>query len=250
MTGTPTPLPALPDDWHRALAVAAHPDDLEYGAAAAVAEWTASGHTVTYLLVTHGEAGIDGLPPAECAAIREREERTGAALVGVDTVEFLHHPDGTLAPTLALRRDLSAALRRHRPELLLTLNHHDTWPGGHWNTPDHRTVGRAVLDAATDAGNRWIFPDLATEEDLLPWNGVHRIAVAGSPTPTHTVEIRDGFDRAVASLAAHDSYIRGLASPEPPTTDPAAYAREFLDRTLNPTQDGAARMVRFEVFSR
>ncbi|GAA3181649.1 MULTISPECIES: PIG-L deacetylase family protein [Streptomyces] len=249
MTGN-TPLPALPDDWHHALAVAAHPDDLEYGTAAAVAEWTASGHTVAYLLVTRGEAGIDDLPPAECAAIRETEERTGAALVGVDTVTFLDHPDGTLTPNTALRRDLSAAIRRHRPDLLLTLNHHDTWPGGHWNTPDHRTVGRATLDAATDAGNRWIFPDLATEEGLPPWNGVRRVAVAGSPTPTHAVEIHAGFERAVASLAAHRTYIRGLASPDSPATDPRAYAREFLDRTLSPTADGAARVVRFEVFSR
>ncbi|TSB18885.1 PIG-L family deacetylase [Streptomyces benahoarensis] len=250
MTGNATPLPALPDDWHRALAVAAHPDDLEYGAAAAVAEWTASGRTVTYLLVTHGEAGIDGLTPGECATVREAEERTGAALVGVDTVEFLDHPDGTLTPTPALRRDLSAAIRRHRPDLLLTLNHHDTWPGGHWNTPDHRTVGRATLDAATDAGNRWIFPDLVTEEDLPPWNGVRRVAVAGSPTPTHAVEVGPGFDAAVASLAAHRTYIQGLTPPDSPAPDPPAYARDFLDRTLPPTPEGAARIVRFEVFSR
>ncbi|MGW1836927.1 PIG-L deacetylase family protein [Streptomyces sp. BBFR2] len=250
MTGDTTPLPALPDDWRHALAIAAHPDDLEYGAAAAVAEWTASGRTVTYLLVTRGEAGIDGLAPEECAAVREAEERAGAALVGVRTVEFLDHPDGTVTPTLALRRDLSAAVRRHRPDLLVTLNHHDTWEGGHWNTPDHRTVGRAVLDAAADAGNRWIFPDLVTEEDLPPWNGVRHIAVADSPTPTHAMAIGSGFDAAVASLAAHRTYIQGLAAPGSPAPDPLAYARDFLDRTLRPGPDGTTRIVRFELFSR
>jgi Uncharacterized proteins, LmbE homologs len=69
MTQTYAPFPA---DWERALAVVAHPDDLEYGAAAAIARWTAEGAAVTYLLATRGEAGIDSLPPAECGPLRER----------------------------------------------------------------------------------------------------------------------------------------------------------------------------------
>jgi LmbE family N-acetylglucosaminyl deacetylase len=64
------------------LCIAAHPDDLEYGAAAAVAKWTASGHEVAYVLATSGEAGIDGVDPVECAALREAEERAGAAVGG------------------------------------------------------------------------------------------------------------------------------------------------------------------------
>ncbi|WP_326618668.1 PIG-L deacetylase family protein [Streptomyces decoyicus] len=223
-------LSPMPRDWQRALAVVAHPDDLEYGAAAAIAEWTDAGREVSYLLVTRGEAGIDGLPPAESATIREAEQRAGAALVGVHTVEFLdQHHDGVIEPGRALRRDLSAAIRRHRPELLLTLNHHDTWDGGHWNSPDHRVVGRAVLDAAGDAGNRWIFPELAGAMGLAPWNGVRWVAVAGSPYPTHAAEVGPGIDRAVASLAAHGAYIRGLRGTE---QDPHAYARTFIEQML------------------
>src|SRR5436190_1321946 len=79
-------LSPMPGKWQRALAIVAHPDDLEYGAAAAIAEWTAAGREITYVLVTRGEAGIDGLPPDECAAIREAEQRAGAAHVGVHTV--------------------------------------------------------------------------------------------------------------------------------------------------------------------
>ena len=56
---------AFPDDWSRALCIVAHPDDLEYGAAAAIARWTAAGKHVSYLLVTRGEAGIDGMAPAD-----------------------------------------------------------------------------------------------------------------------------------------------------------------------------------------
>lgn len=223
-------LSPMPKEWQRALAVVAHPDDLEYGAAAAVAEWTAAGREVSYLLVTRGEAGIDGLAPAECASIREAEQRAGAALVGVHTVEFLeHHHDGTIEGGTPLRRDLSAAIRRHRPELLITLNHHDTWGGVQWNTPDHRVVGRAVLDAAGDAGNRWIFPELADAHGLAPWNGVRWVAVAGSPHPTHAAEVGPGIDRAVASLAAHATYIRGLRGAE---QDPHDYARTFIEQTL------------------
>ncbi|MFB4291902.1 PIG-L deacetylase family protein [Nonomuraea sp. ATR24] len=86
-------LEPMPGDWRRALAVVAHPDDLEYGCAAAVATWTGEGREVSYLVATRGEAGIDTLPPAEAAPLREREERTGAAVVGVTSVEFLDHPD-------------------------------------------------------------------------------------------------------------------------------------------------------------
>src|SRR6201991_753019 len=96
MPGPPPPLPPLREDWQRALCVAAHPDDLEYGAASAIARWTAQGKRVAYCLVTSGEAGIDSLPPEECGPLREQEERDGAALVGVTEVEFLGHRDGVI----------------------------------------------------------------------------------------------------------------------------------------------------------
>jgi LmbE family N-acetylglucosaminyl deacetylase len=202
-------LEPMPMDWSRALAIAAHPDDLEYGAAAAVAVWTDAGKDVRYLLVTRGEAGIDGMAPAEAAPLREAEQRAGAAEVGVSEVEFLAHRDGVIEYGLPLRRDLAAAIRRHRPELVVTTNHHDTWPGGGWNTADHRNTGRAVLDAVADAGNRWIFPELA-DQGLEPWGGVRYTAVAVSTQATHAVDVTSGLDRAVASLEAHKGYLDAL----------------------------------------
>src|SRR5687767_2858877 len=103
----------------RVLAVVAHPDDLEYGAAALVARWTAAGAEVVYLLASRGEAGIDGLPPEESSRVRTEEQIASARVVGVSTVEFLDHPDGTIEYGLALRRDLALAIRRHRPTTLL-----------------------------------------------------------------------------------------------------------------------------------
>src|SRR5919106_4175867 len=181
-------LPALPEDWDRCLAVAAHPDDIEYGAAAAVAKWTAQGKTVTYLLATRGEAGIDSLHPDEAAPLREAEERAGAREVGVEVVEFLDHRDGVIEYGLPLRRDIVRAIRRHRPEVIVTGDHSVRMVGGLTNQADHRVVGLAALDAARDAGNRWIFPELA-DEGLEPWGGVRFVAYVGSDRPTHGVDV-------------------------------------------------------------
>jgi LmbE family N-acetylglucosaminyl deacetylase len=202
----PTPYAPLPDDWSRALAVVAHPDDLEYGASGAVARWTATGRAVTYLLVTRGEAGIDTIPPAKCGPLREAEQRAAARTVGVDVVEFLDHADGTVEYGPALRGDIAHAIRRHRPEVVVTGNHRDVWSGGNLNTPDHRAVGQAAIDAVADAGNRWLFP----EPGLAPWSGVRWVAVSDSPEAGHAVDIGATFDRAVASLQAHASYLRAL----------------------------------------
>ena len=115
----PTPYEPLPDDWSRALAVVAHPDDLEYGAAGAVARWTAEGRSVAYLLVTRGEAGHRHDPARR---VRRRCARRSSGrrrrIVGVDVVEFLDHADGTIEYGPALRRDIAHAIRRHRPELV------------------------------------------------------------------------------------------------------------------------------------
>ena len=151
----------FPEDWQRALAVVAHPDDLEYGAASAVARWTSDGRTVCYLLASRGEAGIDGLPPDQAGPLREAEERAGAAEVGVDVVEFLDHRDGVIEYGLDLRRDIARAIRRHRPEVLVTMVHDERAPWGGFGMADHRVVGLAAVDAARDAANRWVFPRAA-----------------------------------------------------------------------------------------
>jgi LmbE family N-acetylglucosaminyl deacetylase len=208
------------DDVGRVLAVAAHPDDLEYGPAAAVARWTATGHEVTYLLVTRGEAGIDGLEPEECAALRTEEQERSAAVVGVDVVEFLDHADGVLEYGLPLRRDLAAAIRRHRPDTVVTINHRETWDGAAaLNSADHRAVGWSVLDAVADAGNRWIFPTVGEPHQ------VQRVLIAGSPQARVGIDVTGTVDVAVASLAEHRAYLEGLG--DHPMSDP-----EFLRMVL------------------
>lgn len=236
----------MPEDWQRALAIVAHPDDLEYGAAAAIARWTQQGREIAYLLVTRGEAGIDGVSPQESAPLREAEQRASAALVGAGPVEFLDHQDGVVVESLELRRDLARAIRRHRPELVITLNHHDYWGFGGWNTPDHRAVGRATMDAVADAGNRWIFSEL-TAEGHEPWPGVRYVAIAGSPQTSHAVDVTDTLEDAITSLAAHHSYLAAL-SDKPPQD----YAREFVTMATGWSAErfGGRPAVAFELLTR
>lgn len=200
----------LPEDWERAIAVVAHPDDLEYGAASAIARWAAQGKDVRYVLATRGEAGIDSLPPEQCGPRRVEEQVAAAAKVGVSTVEFLDHPDGLVVNNLELRRDLAAAIRSHRPEVIIGCNYRERWSEtGPWNHIDHRELGRALPDAARDAANRWLFSDAGE-----PWSGVRWIAYASSTHPTHGVDIGGYLDAGIASLGCHATYIEGLNDPE------------------------------------
>ncbi len=236
-----TELPALPEEWPRALAIVAHPDDLEYGAAAAIARWTDQGKWIGYVLASSGEAGIDGLNPAQAGPLREQEERSGAARVGVETVEFLGHRDGVIEAGLALRCDLARAIRRHRPEILILMNYAERWGFGPMNMADHRAVGIAALDAARDAGNRWVFPELV-QEGLEPWSGVQWAAVGASAHCTHAVDVTATIDRGVASLAEHRVYLAGLGDAG---TDPDSFLRDHA-------REGGAKLgveyaVEFEV---
>lgn len=237
----PEPYEHLPEDWTRALVLVAHPDDIEYGGASAIARWTRQGKHVSYCLVTSGEAGIDSMSPEEAAPVREREERASAAVVGVSDVEFLGHPDGVIEYGLALRRDLARVIRRWRPEIVITGNFRDTFPGGSLNMADHIATGRAVLDAARDAGNRWVFRDLI-DEGLQPWSGVRAIWAGGSPEARHAVDITDTFEYGVESLSAHEAYLAGLDGHPDPS--------EFLEgmARADGTRLGTRFAVSFEVY--
>jgi len=209
MADRPTYKP-LREDWERALVVVAHPDDMEFGAAAAVARWTVQGKHVTYCLLTSGEAGIDGMAPDEARTLREAEQRESCRIVGVEDVEFLGLPDGVLEYGVALRRDIAAVVRRTRPQIVMTNNFRDTWDGGVMlNQADHIATGRATLDAVRDAANRWIFADQLVD-GLEPWPGVLEVWAASAPTGKHAVDTTDTFDRGVDSLRAHAAYIEGL----------------------------------------
>lgn len=210
-----TRLPALPDaSWSRVLCVVAHPDDMEYGASAAVATWTRRGVEVTYLLLTGGEAGMQR-PPEEAGPLRALEQRRACDTVGVRDLIILDHPDGMLEPTLAVRRDIARVIRRVRPDALVTGNH-DIEAYGGLNQADHRAAGLASIDAVRDADNTWVFRELADGEGLAPWH-TRWLLVTGHPEPTHALAVDDeAVAASVASLDSHETYLADLPShPEP-----------------------------------
>jgi LmbE family N-acetylglucosaminyl deacetylase len=215
-------LDPLPEDWERALAVVAHPDDMEYGAASAVARWTGQGKQVAYVLVTEGEAGISTMPPDEVRRVRRQEQLASCAAVGVDEVEFLGHADGLVTEGLQLRGDLAGAIRRHRPEIMLSINFRDSWGGPSWNHSDHRAVGRSLLDAVRDAANPWLLPERGEA-----WDGVRHDAFNGSPQSTHAVDVTETLGAGIASLECHRTYLDNLDS----TVDPDELLRSSAEAT-------------------
>jgi LmbE family N-acetylglucosaminyl deacetylase len=193
-------------DVARVLVVSAHPDDVDFGAAGTVAHWVDAGLDVTYLVVTRGDAGgFDDTPREQMPLLREAEQRAAAKAVGVERVEFLDgYADGTLTPSLDLRRDITRAIRRYRPDRVLTSSPLRRWERiagpGH---PDHLAVGEATTCAIyPDARNPFAFPELLRAEGLEPWV-VSEVWYHGGPSPDHIVEITSTYQRKLAALLAH-----------------------------------------------
>jgi LmbE family N-acetylglucosaminyl deacetylase len=206
-------LPPLPAEFSRVLCVVAHPDDVEYGSAAAVAEWTARGVEVAYLLLTRGEAGMDSSTPDKTAELRVREQIAASHAVGVTQVDFLDHPDGVLVHGLDIRRDIALAIRRFRPDAVLAQTWEIETQIG-FNQADHRVCGLATLDAVRDAGNRWVFTDQLVD-GVEPWSP-RWLFIAGDANPTHGVDVTGApLERGIAALEAHAEYIAGLAGHPP-----------------------------------
>ena len=193
-------------DVQRVLVVSAHPDDVDFGAAGTVARWVDDGIEVTYLVVTRGDAGgFDDTPREQMPLLREAEQQAAAKAVGVERVEFLDgYADGTLTPSLQLRRDITRAIRRYRPERVLTSSPLRRWERiagpGH---PDHLAVGEATTCAIyPDARNPFAYPELLREEGLEPWV-VSEVWFHGGPNPDHVVDITATYSRKIAAVLAH-----------------------------------------------
>ncbi|HYN75223.1 MAG TPA: PIG-L deacetylase family protein [Candidatus Limnocylindria bacterium] len=190
----------------RVLAVTAHPDDVDFGAAGTIATWTRAGVEVTYCIVTDGDAGgFDPLVPrAEIPGIRRAEQRAAAAVVGVSDVRFLGYVDGELAVTHDLRRDISRVIRQVRPQRMLVQSPERNWKRIQASHPDHLAAGEAAIQAVyPDARNPFAHPALAAE-GLEDW-AVAEVWVMASANPDHYVDVTDTFDLKVGALRAHES---------------------------------------------
>ena len=193
----------------RVLVITAHPDDVDFGAAGTIAQWTDAGLDVSYCIVTNGEAG--GSDPAvsrtEMAAIRQAEQTAAAKQVGVHELHFLGYPDGRLETSITLRRDIARVIRLRRPDRVVCQSPERNYARMGASHPDHRAAGSAALDAVyPDSRNPFAFPELLTEEKLEPWT-VREVWISGSPAPTTYVDITETFARKVAALRCHVSQI-------------------------------------------
>lgn len=214
MTEPTASLELFTEHIERVLCVVAHPDDMEYGGSAAVAEWTSRGVHVAYLLLTAGEAGIRDRDPAEVAELRAAEQRRACDLVGVDDLTILDLPDGLLQADVATREQVAREIRRFRPDVVVctTWELETAWGLNH---ADHRAAGIATVDAIRDADNPWLFRTQLTEEGLEPWAA--RWLLVNGGAPTHAVALSErSVERGIASLAAHEVYLAALPDhPEP-----------------------------------
>lgn len=221
----------FPTDWSRALVLVPHPDDPEYGMAAAVAKWTAAGRSVHYALACRGEAGIEGVPPEQTGVIREGEQRRAAAIVGVhpvDGVEFWDFPDSAIENTAELRARIADTIAAVQPDVVLSIYGGASWAPGQPNQRDHIEFAAAVTDAYDEVAGR---------------GGSPRWLFQNGPEPTH-VEAVDGYvEVATAALAAHTVYLAVLD----PRTPVAEQARAVIEQTTPVSSETGWRTVGFVV---
>jgi LmbE family N-acetylglucosaminyl deacetylase len=194
----------------RVLVVAAHPDDIEFGAAGTVARWIGEGAEVRYLLVTRGEKGSDDptADPAAIARVREAEQRTAAAEIGVAGVDVLDEPDGQVEASLRLRERVTRVIRAFRPEIVMSHDPTVLFVNNEWvNHPDHRAVGMVVVDAVfPTARDPLNFPEHFAA-GLAPWK-VAELFLWSTNEANQLVDIGATLDRKLAALAHHASQFR------------------------------------------
>jgi LmbE family N-acetylglucosaminyl deacetylase len=191
------------------LVIAAHPDDIEFGAAGTIALWTAAGARVTFCMVTDGGAGSNK-PDIDLPALirqRQEEQRAAAAILGVQDVRFMGYKDGVLQPTLELRRDLTRIIRELKPDRVMIQDPTMFFAGNYYiNHPDHRAAGEAAAYAVfPSAGTRPIFPELLAEgrEPFDPLQLWLMFAV----TSETVIDITPHIDQKIEALLCHKSQL-------------------------------------------
>lgn len=191
----------------RALVVTAHPDDVDFGASGTTAAWVKAGVSVTYCVITDGDAGgfDPTVPRSEIPGIRRAEQIAAAACSGVTDVRFLGYKDGELAVSHGLRRDISRVIRQVRPQRMIIQSPERNWERIYASHPDHLAAGEAAIQAVyPDARNPFAHPTLLNDEGLEEWT-VPEVWVMSITAANRFVDITETFDQKLAALRAHES---------------------------------------------
>jgi LmbE family N-acetylglucosaminyl deacetylase len=192
------------------LGIAAHPDDLDFGAAGTMAAFAASGASVHYLIITDGSKGSSDTKTSssDLIKIREQEQRRAVEILGGKTVDFLGYPDGELEVTLQLKREVVKVIRSIRPDVVVTMD-----PGmlysaerGFINHPDHRAAGQAALDAVFPlARDHLTFPELYAQ-GFKP-HKTKTVLLINFDKHNFVMDVSKTFAKKIEALKAHDSQI-------------------------------------------
>lgn len=212
----------------RALVVIAHPDDAEFGCAGTVAALVAAGTEVSYLVMTDGASGSSDpeMTRERLAAMRASEQRNACDTLGVGHLEWGGYLDGYLTPSLEARRVVAAAIRRHRPELVITMDPEVRINSrGYINHPDHRAVGDLVLHSINPAASTRLWDLTLIEEGLEPWD-ISELWLMSFGDGADRVDITAHFDTKIAALRCHESQLGDR--------DVAPFVREWTAATGAP----------------
>lgn len=193
----------------KVMVIVAHPDDPDFSAGGTMAKWAMEGQEITYLVCTNGNKGSSdpNMTPERLATIREDEQRAAARVLGVSRVVFLGYNDGELVPSLALRKDITRAIRLYRPDIAVTPDPTTRYVGQNYiNHPDHRAAGESALDAIyPSARDRLYFPELL-DEGLEP-HKVKEVYLTGSTQPDTWIDIEKTLGLKIAAIKEHKSQV-------------------------------------------
>jgi LmbE family N-acetylglucosaminyl deacetylase len=194
----------------RAMAIFAHPDDVDFGCSGTIALWTAKGVHVTYCLITSGNKGTHDpkMTPERIAAIREQEQQEAGRRAGASEFVFLRHDDGETEVSMDLRGEVCEQIRIHKPDLVFCP---DPWREYQMH-PDHRVAGWAALDGVIAARDHLFFPEQLTNG--LTHHRVSRALLFGTGEPNVWFDITTTMTTKIHALQAHESQIKdfkGLA---------------------------------------
>jgi LmbE family N-acetylglucosaminyl deacetylase len=200
---------SFPDNPRRALAVVAHPDDVEFIAGGLMSRWARAGVELHYCLLTDGNSGSrdPSLTPAELARLRRLEQQAAGKIFGVSSYTFLGHPDGRLVATIDLRLEIARVIRKLQPDAVVSSDPRFFYSPFYINHPDHRAAAEATLAAIMPIANTRLAAMEMLEEGLEP-HDVSQVYLAVPDQPTHWLPLDEqDLDRKIAAMQAHTSQV-------------------------------------------
>lgn len=231
-----------------AMAIYAHPDDIEFSCSGTLARWAQNGAKISFVLVTSGDVGIadPDISREEAIKIREGESKNAADIIGASEIIFIQEKDGMVQPSMELRKKLVREIRRFKPEVVLCGDPTSVLPSDNYiNHPDHRATATAAIDAVFPAsGQPNLFEDIENSEGFLA-HKPRKVYINTWSNNNTFVNIEETFDLKIKALMAHKSQMVGW-DPEPRVKDWSAdmakgkemkYAEAFRVITLESDED-------------